>query len=169
MFHGSRYWHGFGPFPGRMFNKGDFKYLILELLKEKPKHGYEIIRELEEKFHGWYSPSPGSVYPTLQWLEDMGYATSTQQDGKKVYTITDEGRRFLESREKAGQDVWEQMRDRWRWWSEDLHDGVQEVMDSLRETMQILRRKAKALDGEKLGRIKEIVAEAFAKIEDVLK
>jgi len=169
MFHGSRFWQGFGPFPGRVFNKGDFKYLILELIKDKPKHGYEIIRELEERFHGWYSPSPGSVYPTLQWLEEMGYATSSQQDGKKIYAITEEGRKFLESRGKARQDVWDQMRERWCWWSEDLQDDIHDVMGSLRDTIQGLRQKAKVLDGEKLRRIKEIIAEARSKIDEVLR
>jgi DNA-binding PadR family transcriptional regulator len=169
MFHGNRYGHGFGPFSGRMFNKGDFKYLILELIKDKPKHGYEIIRELEERFHGWYSPSPGSVYPTLQWLEEMGYATSSQQDGKKIYAITEAGLKFLESQEKARQDIRDQMKEQWCWWSEDLHDDIHDVMNSLRDTIHGLRHKAKALDGEKLRRIKDIVAEARTKIEDVLK
>ena len=64
------------------------------LLKDKPRHGYEIIREMEEKFGGFYTPSPGAVYPTLQWLEDMGYVTVLAQDGKKTYTITEEGLKF---------------------------------------------------------------------------
>ncbi|HUL23055.1 MAG TPA: PadR family transcriptional regulator, partial [Thermodesulfobacteriota bacterium] len=60
----------------RMFHRGDFKYLILDLLKIKPRYGYEVIRELEERSHGFYSPSPGVVYPTLQYLEDTGHVTS---------------------------------------------------------------------------------------------
>ena len=54
-----------------MFEKGDLKYVILDLLKDEPSHGYEVIRKLEERSRGFYSPSPGSVYPTLQLLEDM--------------------------------------------------------------------------------------------------
>src|SRR5919202_1373987 len=80
----------------RLFGRGDLKYVILDLLKDQPRHGYEVIRALEERFRGFYSPSPGSVYPTLQLLADQGYLTSTERDGKRVYAITDEGRKFLE-------------------------------------------------------------------------
>jgi len=82
--------------PPRLFEKGDLKYVILDLLKEKSSHGYEIIRAMEESFHGFYSPSAGSVYPTLQMLDDMGYASSSEHDGKKIYTISNEGNQFLE-------------------------------------------------------------------------
>ena len=58
--------------PGRLFEQGDLKYVILRMLEEKPRHGYEIIKELEERFSGAYSPSPGTVYPTLTMLVDLG-------------------------------------------------------------------------------------------------
>ncbi len=87
---------GFGCETPRV-RRGDMKYLLLEILKEGPRHGYEIINNLEGNFRG-YRPSPGSVYPTLQMLEEGGYVTSEQVDGKKVYTITDEGRKLLEER-----------------------------------------------------------------------
>lgn len=74
--------------------RGNIKYHLLEILKETPRHGYEIISELEKQ-RGGYRPSPGSVYPTLQMLEEGGYLTSEQADGKKVYTITKAGLKFL--------------------------------------------------------------------------
>jgi DNA-binding PadR family transcriptional regulator len=77
--------------------RGDIKYLLLEILKEGPRHGYEIITGLEGRFRG-YRPSPGSVYPTLQMLEEGGFVTSQEIDGKKVYTITDAGLKLLEER-----------------------------------------------------------------------
>ncbi len=77
--------------------RGDIKFHLLEILKETPRHGYEIISELEQQ-SGGYRPSPGSVYPTLQMLEEGGYLTSEQVEGKKVYTITEEGLRLLEER-----------------------------------------------------------------------
>lgn len=81
---------------GRLFEQGDLRYVVLRLLEEKPRHGYEIIKALEEKFGGAYAPSPGTVYPTLQLLEDQGYARIVPgPEGKKVYEITDEGRAFL--------------------------------------------------------------------------
>ncbi|HQU86432.1 MAG TPA: PadR family transcriptional regulator [Pyrinomonadaceae bacterium] len=77
--------------------RGDIKFHLLEILKETPRHGYEIISELEKQ-SGGYRPSPGSVYPTLQMLEEGGYLTSEQIEGKKVYTITEEGLRLLDER-----------------------------------------------------------------------
>ncbi|NUO38653.1 MAG: PadR family transcriptional regulator [Gemmatimonadaceae bacterium] len=86
---------------GRMFEQGDLRYVVLRLLEEKPRHGYEIIKALEERFGGNYAPSPGVVYPTLQLLEDLGYARVVPGvEGKKTYEITDEGRAYLaENRE----------------------------------------------------------------------
>ncbi len=74
------------------FGSGDMKYVILKLLRDKPRHGYEVMKDLEERMHGCYSPSPGTVYPTLQWLEDEGLVVAREVDGKKVYEITDTGR-----------------------------------------------------------------------------
>jgi DNA-binding PadR family transcriptional regulator len=85
---------GFGP--QRFFERGDLKYVILSLIKEQPRHGYDIIQELEKKFHGFYNPSAGTVYPVLQLLEDQDFVTIDQKDGKKVYSITSEGEKYLE-------------------------------------------------------------------------
>jgi len=64
-----------------MFESGEVKFVILRLLKEKPRHGYEVIKAIEEKFGGYYSPSAGTVYPTLQLLEDVGYVRAVETDG----------------------------------------------------------------------------------------
>lgn len=93
---GARYGRGFGCEPPRM-RRGDVKFHLLEILKEGPRHGYEIINGLEGQYKG-YRPSPGSVYPTLQMLEEGGFVTSEQVDGKNVYTITDAGLKLLEER-----------------------------------------------------------------------
>jgi DNA-binding PadR family transcriptional regulator len=100
-----------GPFRrGRVFEQGDLKYVILKLLAEKPRHGYEIIKELEERFGGTYAPSAGTVYPTLSLLEDLGYAiVSLEEGGKKVYSITPEGTRYLEENRGAVEDVFERI------------------------------------------------------------
>ncbi|MCY6991486.1 PadR family transcriptional regulator [Staphylococcus argensis] len=89
---------GFGmPRRGRdrFFKKGNLQYVILKMLGDEPKHGYQIIKELEEQFKGFYSPSPGSVYPILQMLEDREFVSTARDGKKKVYKITDEGREFL--------------------------------------------------------------------------
>ena len=81
---------------GRMLAQGDLRLIALALIAEQPRHGYEIIKVLEEKTEGWYSPSPGIVYPTLTYLEDAGYVTAQAEGAKKLYTITDDGRAYLE-------------------------------------------------------------------------
>jgi DNA-binding PadR family transcriptional regulator len=81
---------------GRMLAQGDLRHIVLALIAEQPRHGYEIIKLIEEKTADWYSPSPGIVYPTLTYLEDVGYLTAQADGAKKLYTITDEGRAHLE-------------------------------------------------------------------------
>lgn len=82
---------------GSYYGRGRVKFVILELLKEKPRHGYDIIREMEERSGGAYSPSPGVIYPTLQALEDQDFVRSAEQDGKKIYSITEAGLAYLEA------------------------------------------------------------------------
>ena len=81
----------------RMLAQGDLRLLALALIAEAPRHGYEIIKLVEEKTGDWYSPSPGIVYPTLTYLEEAGYVTASAEGSKKLYTITDEGRAYLEA------------------------------------------------------------------------
>ncbi len=81
--------------------RGDFRLLVLEVLKKRPMHGYEVAKEISEMFGGFYEPSPGVVYPTLQWLEDEGYVKAEQVDGKRVYSITENGLKFLEEKEES--------------------------------------------------------------------
>lgn len=95
---------------GRVFEQGDLKYVILRLLAEKPRHGYEIIKELEDRFGGSYAPSPGTVYPTLTMLEDIGFARAMpEESGRKIYEITDEGRKHLEEHSATVDDIFERI------------------------------------------------------------
>src|SRR2546428_10690546 len=95
---------GFGPrawaWSGRRrrrqwFESGDMKYVILKLLQDKPRHGYEVMKELEERMHGCYSPSPGTVYPTLQWLDDDGRVPTRAAAGTKGYQGSRPGRQVV--------------------------------------------------------------------------
>jgi DNA-binding PadR family transcriptional regulator len=94
--------HGGGMNPddmraGRMLAQGDLRLIALAFIAQEPRHGYEIIKLVEEKTGDWYSPSPGIVYPTLTYLEEAGYVTASTEGAKKLYAITDEGRAYLES------------------------------------------------------------------------
>src|SRR5438477_3552525 len=92
--HGGGHGMGGGDFmrARRMLAHGDLRLIALALIAEQPRHGYDIIKQLEERTSGWYSPSPGIVYPTLTYLEEAGHLTSQADGAKKLYTITDEGR-----------------------------------------------------------------------------
>jgi DNA-binding PadR family transcriptional regulator len=103
--HGGRGGGGFGGGAfrvGKMLADGDLRVVVLALLTDTPRHGYDIIKALEERSHGIYSPSPGVVYPTLTYLEEVGYVSATAEGNRKVYAITDSGRAYLaENRELA--------------------------------------------------------------------
>ncbi len=93
----------------KIFERGDLKFVILSLVSEQPMHGYEVMKALERESAGYYRPSPGSVYPSLQMLEDEGYVASEEQNGKKVYSITQEGRAYLEENGDLIDDVFERV------------------------------------------------------------
>lgn len=100
---GFGFWAKGGRPPGgrrrqQMFEAGELKLVILRLLKERPRHGYDIIKALEERMAGCYTPSAGTIYPTLQLLEDQGLVRAVESEGKKVYHITPDGERHLEQR-----------------------------------------------------------------------
>lgn len=153
---------------GRMFEQGDLKYVILQLLAEKPRHGYEIIKELEEKSGGVYAPSAGAIYPTLTLLEDMGFATSSQESGgKKVYTITDAGRAYLLENQSTVDDVFERLGE----------FGSAFFSDSMREVGKAFGHIARATfraspehlrDSETSRRILEVLQRASREIDDIL-
>jgi DNA-binding PadR family transcriptional regulator len=158
---------GFGSERGRVFGKGDLKYVILDLLEDRPAHGYELIRALEESFRGFYSPSPGSVYPTLQLLEDLGYVSAVRRDGKKVYSITDEGRRFLDENRRSVEDIWGRAG---RGWDPELAAEMRELGRAVGGFGRHLGGELRAgrVDREKLRRIREVVSRAVREIEEIL-
>jgi len=87
---------------GRLFAGGDLKLLVLSLIEQQPRHGYDVIRHIEEMFDGQYSPSPGAIYPTLMLLEEQGYVSVNAADGgKKLYTITQAGAESLAQQQNA--------------------------------------------------------------------
>lgn len=163
---GRRHW---GPFRGgRIFGQGDLKYVILQLLSERPRHGYDIIKELEERFGGAYAPSAGTVYPTLSLLEDLGYAQVTlEEGGRKVYSITDAGRKYLEENRSVVAELFERM-------AELGSNFLSEEMMALNRSFGRLARSAYAAAvapatkkdrSEAIRKVVEILDEATQKIE----
>jgi DNA-binding PadR family transcriptional regulator len=149
----------------RLFEKGDLKYIILNLLKDKPSHGYEIMRAMEETFHGFYAPSAGSVYPTLQLLEDLGYVSAFERDGKKVYTITDEGRKFLTERHETIDKIKEQMKD---WSGPRSHEEFRDAMQELGNLWRLIGDRSFRPGAEKWARVKDVLSRARQEIELII-
>src|ERR687895_1294017 len=166
-FFGPGFGWGHGPWRGRVFEKGDLKYVILDLLEEEPAHGYEVMRALEGRFRGFYSPSPGSVYPTLQMLEDLGYVTSTQRDGKKVYQITDAGRGFWEKNRRSVENIWGRVGGGW---DPEVGREIHEIKHEVMGLGKLFGRELHEgrLDREKLRRVREVISRAAREIEEIL-
>src|SRR5271168_1903246 len=85
----------------RVFDHGDLRFILLSMIAAKPAHGYDLIKALEERMGGGYSPSPGVIYPTLTMLEEQGFACVTAEDGKKLYRATAEGEAFLKANQAS--------------------------------------------------------------------
>jgi DNA-binding PadR family transcriptional regulator len=163
MFNSQRFFRG--PRRESPFQKGDLKYVILDLIKDKPRYGYEIIRALEEHSHGFYTPSPGAVYPTLQMLEEMGHASAIEQDGKRIYTITEEGRKFLAERKDLADEVKSQMKHHWN--PENI-SVIGETMSEFGKLGDLMGHRLRYMDPKKIKRIREVVSRAYQEIVTIL-
>jgi DNA-binding PadR family transcriptional regulator len=158
---------------GRMLAQGDLRLIALALIAEQPRHGYEIIKLLEDKTEGWYSPSPGIVYPTLTYLEEAGYVTAQSEGAKKLYSITEEGRAHLAENRDVVDAVLDRLAavgrrfERMRRRSGEDDDGrrdrgipplVKAALDNLREAV------VQQLDGDPgtEAKVVEILAQAAA-------
>jgi DNA-binding PadR family transcriptional regulator len=150
---------------GRVFEQGDLKYVILRLLAEKPRHGYEIIKELEDRFGGAYAPSPGTVYPTLTMLEDLGYARAMPEEGgRKIYEITEAGRKHLEEHSATVDDIFERIARFVEGFFDAPIADLKRSMASLgRATFYFASRSPN--DRERIAKISEILKRAAADIE----
>jgi DNA-binding PadR family transcriptional regulator len=162
-----RTWRQFGRRAERLFYRGDMKYVVLDLLRERPRHGYDVIRALEERFHGLYSPSAGTVYPTLQLLEDQGYVSSDQIDGKRVYTLTEEGRKFLDERASTLDGIRARITAGWGGGHAETHALIGELKD-LGKTLFQVASHGGFEDPERVRRLRAVIARAREEIEAIL-
>ena len=177
--HDGRSHHGFGRGPfrgwrsrgggfsgreGRMFDGGELRLVILALIAEKAHYGYEIIKELGERVGGDYSPSPGVVYPTLTMLEEMGYASTSQDpQGRKLYAVTPEGEKVLADNKGQIDAIFARFSDR----DESRFAGfisVKRAMLNLRSALQ-LRLRARNATPEQIQAIVDALDAAAKAIE----
>ena len=154
----------FGP-PGAFFRqgpraRGDVRAAILALLAEAPMHGYQIITEITDRSQGVWSPSPGSVYPTLQALEEEGLVTSTTTDGKKTFSLTDEGRAANDARpgERA---PWEEVGD-------DVDTGLLQLRDGIGQVAGAVRQIARSGTSAQVAKARSVLTEARKSLYRIL-
>ena len=180
-------WGGFGDNfrIGRMLASGDLRLIALYFIEQQPRHGYDLIKAIEEKTGGIYVPSPGVVYPALTFLEEAGYVTSTAEGNKRLYTITDEGKAHLSDNREAvestlahlgriGEQV-HKVRARWeeaeRGWHEapprpdrDMDDVAPDVNEARKELKQAIKEAAKNRDPQAQQRLADILRRAAEEI-----
>jgi DNA-binding PadR family transcriptional regulator len=133
----------------RVFGHGDLRLYLLKLLDERPRHGYELIRLLEDRFYGLYTPSAGTIYPRLAALEDDGLVTHDMVDGRKVYRLTDAGREELSARGEQMAGLEDRVRQSTRHLASEIRADVKSSIRDLRAelrdaTGQVLREERRA-------------------------
>lgn len=119
-----------------VFSHGRLRLYLLKLLEESPRHGYDVIRLLEDRFMGLYAPSPGTIYPRLARLEAEGLVTQSQEGGRKVYQITDAGREELASRREELDELEAEI-------SGSVHGLAREIRDEVRGSVRDLKQELK--------------------------
>ncbi len=127
--------HGLGG-GGRFFDHGELRHVVLALLAEQPRHGYDIIRAIDERTGGAYAPSPGVIYPTLQLLEDVGHAEQAGgESSRNVYRITAAGRAFLDENAALIEDILSRMKRMGRSRA-SVYPAIVDAMDSLKSALR---------------------------------
>lgn len=184
--HAGRHGHGWGrggPFGGRRPGPGDFfgeffgpppraergnvRYLVLDAIREQARHGYEIIQSIEERSRGAYRPSPGVIYPTLQLLEELGHARVVEQEARKVYGITDEGKKDLEAHRDEVAEFYERSSD------DDWEQHAEDFAELMRRTARLFKSFKRAarrgyLSSRAKMQIREVLDDATKRIEAIL-
>jgi len=156
--HGGPGPRGRGP---KMFDAGAMRYVVLQLIAEKPRHGYEIIKELEQRSGGGYTPSPGAIYPLLSMLLDLGHVAATADGNKKLHTITPEGQAFLDENRQMVDAFVSRL-------SESGEGGgdIRMLMHALKEVV-IVRARDHAAPRERLDQIRAILKRAADEINQL--
>lgn len=148
----------------RAFEQGDLRLVILNLIAEEPRHGYDVIKAIEENFGGTYSPSPGVVYPTLTLLEDQGFATVTPEGTKKLYSVTEEGRAFLETNKASVEALSDRMDRARRTFGGGLAPEIQRALQNFRAAFE-LRLERTAMTPDAVTAIAKAIDDAAAAVE----
>ncbi len=165
---------------GRMLASGDLRLIALYFIEQQPRHGYDLIKAIEEKTGGIYSPSPGVIYPALTFLEEASYVTSQAEGNKRLYTITEEGKTHLNSNREAVEttlshlarvgEQFQKVRERWEETERGFHEGPRpdrdmddvapEVNDARRALKDAIKQAARDRSPDAQRRLADILRRA---------
>lgn len=154
----------------RFFEFGEARLAVLYLLAEAPKHGYQLIKELQERSGGLYRASTGTVYPTLQELDDEGFISSVRDNGKRVYHITDAGREELKRNPETVDRIW-QRAEGWHDWGSSINPESFAVLGSAKQVLKAAFYAAARAGGrpEREQRIRDVLERALHELTDMEK
>jgi DNA-binding PadR family transcriptional regulator len=156
--------HGGGR-GGRFFNQGDLRLAVLQMIADKPRHGYELIKAIEEGTLGVYSPSAGAIYPTLTYLEELGYVTAAAAgEGKRLHEITAEGRSYLESNREVVDAIGARMAGLRKFQGNEHTQQIRRAMDNLKAGLR-LRLSRAPLTQQDIRRIVDAIDTAAVAVE----
>jgi DNA-binding PadR family transcriptional regulator len=160
----NEWWRG----PAPRAERGTVRWLVLDAIALRPRHGYEIIQAIGEKSAGAYKPSPGVVYPTLQMLEELGHARTTEIEGRKVYEITDAGRAELQAHAEDVSDFYDSQNDAapWENHAEDLAYLMKRVGHLVRLFKKSVHRGG--IRPVTMRKARKVLDEALEKLEELL-
>ncbi len=162
-----RHGRGFGGDRERLFDSGELRLVILQLVAEKPSYGYEIIKAIEERLSGGYAPSPGVVYPTLTLLEEEGYATvSSAEGGKKLYTVTQLGAEHLKANQGVLNAIFGRMDQARKMFTRGRSPQIMRAMMNLSFALK-MRTGQGNLSPEQVSKIAEVIDAAARAIDEV--
>jgi len=163
-FMGAAFPWGRGGRWGRFFGPGEIRLALLSLLESGPKHGYELMKELESKSGGVYKASAGAIYPALQQLEDEGMVTSDQSEGKRKYSLTDAGKAELQQEAETVKRIWFRAQEAGSWVIGP--EGVEMARPAAAVMKVALRAASRHYhDSAKINKLREILERAKLEIE----
>ena len=170
----NQFWDFGGGFPfpgmafGRRFGSGEIRLAILSLLSEGPKHGYQLMKEISDRSNGLYRASAGSVYPTLQQLEDEGLIEASQQSGRRVFSLTEQGRQELARDPETVRRIWERA-ERYEDWSQWMGPEAMTIYGPMTQLVKAGLRAAARLGVRHGGadRIRDILDRARQELDSL--
>jgi len=157
---------GFGPGRERLFDAGDVKLVILRLLSEQPSYGYQLIKTMEQRLWGGYTPSAGVIYPTLTMLEEEGLAAASMENGKKVYSVTPEGKEYLQANKRRIEELFERLEEAGRGFQRGRSPEIMKAFHNLRSAV-VARVFRESVTPEQIRKITEAINAAAKAIDEI--